>query len=275
MHYIYILGLEHSGTTLTEDILSRHPNAIGVGEAANFCSDEHMREYYRRWGDYSDARTCSCGAQWDKCDFWSDIVNNPDYAELDFYQKYQLLLNQFAAKKGDSGILIDSSKSLAALEKITAPKNGLGLSNAMVHAVFNIKDVRSFAQSMVKKSNGKLGLIGILRAFNLWIGVNQNYLRELNRLNIDYYVNRYEAFCEAPFNSIVNIYQNFDVDADEKQLEQSDSNSHIAIGNKDYVLRNRDKIRYDDSWTRNWRIKLAYALHTKARRINEQFKELQ
>jgi len=47
MKYIYILGLEHSGTTLTDHMLSAHPRVTGVGEVAQFFSVDHMRHYLR------------------------------------------------------------------------------------------------------------------------------------------------------------------------------------------------------------------------------------
>jgi hypothetical protein len=46
-------------------------------------------------------------------------------------------------------------------------------------------------------------------------------------------------------------------------------NSHIAVGNKDFIQRNRERIVYDSRWFENDAISLAYLIHQKARSFNK------
>ena len=45
--------------------------------------------------------------------------------------------------------------------------------------------------------------------------------------------------------------------------------SHIAMGNKDFVVRNSSRIRYDFHWFLDDSIHLAYLIHNRARKFNK------
>lgn len=75
MKLIYIVGMEHSGTTLTDKYVGQQLNASSLGEIKGFCDVEHMGNYLRTWGDYPDAKMCSCESEWQHCEFWGDILS--------------------------------------------------------------------------------------------------------------------------------------------------------------------------------------------------------
>jgi len=94
MKYIYILGLEHSGTTLTDHMLSAHPRVTGVGEVAQFFSVDHMRHYLRKWGELDDHDVCSCGQRWSECELWQAIVHlNGAESQLGKVEKQKALIS--------------------------------------------------------------------------------------------------------------------------------------------------------------------------------------
>jgi len=51
------------------------------------------------------------------------------------------------------------------------------------------------------------------------------------------------------------------------------NSSHIVRGNKNFIMRNRKKIKYDSRWFIDDNINLVYQLHWKARALNKKFYE--
>ena len=99
MKYIYIAGLEHSGTTLINHLIAQHPKALGLGEVSSYFDSGHMREYIKKWGGYSDVRLCSCGSDWDDCNFWGDIKElNGLVSDSPIKEKYVRLINYIGTK---------------------------------------------------------------------------------------------------------------------------------------------------------------------------------
>jgi len=114
MKYIYIAGLEHSGTTLTGHLLSQHPHFMGLGEIASFFSSAHMAQYMARWGEYPDVNLCSCGKTWERCDFWGKLINLCGLnSDAPLIQKYGLLMDHIRSTLGEEIVVVDSSKSLS------------------------------------------------------------------------------------------------------------------------------------------------------------------
>lgn len=52
-------------------------------------------------------------------------------------------------------------------------------------------------------------------------------------------------------------------------LNVSHNRSHIAMGNKDFTMRNRKRIRYDKRWLLEDQVEAVYLLHKKARHFNK------
>ena len=176
MKYIYILGLEHSGTTLLDHSLSSSRNVVGLGEVASFFSSHHMNDYMARWGNISEAQKCSCGEPWDNCEFWSKLYElNGLYSEVPLIQKYQRLIEHARQIYGEDVVLIDSSKSLEMLNNLWDCRNELGLSKDNFLVILAVKDVRCFAMSMARKTSSDRAF-SLFRAFNLWKGANESYI---------------------------------------------------------------------------------------------------
>ena len=148
MKIIYVVGLEHSGTTLTDHLLSTHPNILGLGEVASFFSPEHMRQYIDKWGKYPDVSLCSCKKDWRQCDFWGPIAGLCGLdSDTPILTKYQKLFSYIEKTQGEKTVIVDSSKSIATLKMLVENTSNLGISHNDIFVIFAIKDVRSFAAS--------------------------------------------------------------------------------------------------------------------------------
>lgn len=270
MKYIYIAGLEHSGTTLTDHLLSQQPGAIGLGEIASFFSADHMAWYLRQWGANDDAMICSCGRDWEHCEFWGDIIGLCGlYSDQSLREKYGALVSYIRETRGDAVIIIDSSKSQTVLESLLQEISGWRVSRKDFLPIFNIKDVRSFSASVIAKMNTRRSVVAILRSFNWWLAENRTFMEFIETEYPDFVLNSYERLCADPESFCRAVSQRLDL----PRGDDRDGESHIAMGNKNFLNQNRARISYDARWHDDRLIKLAYLLHHKARAFNKDIYE--
>lgn len=273
MKLVYVAGLEHSGTTLTEHLLSQHPQVIGLGEIASFFSPGHMERYMARWGEYPDVRSCSCGRTWEECDFWGDLFGLSGLnSSAPLLEKYRELLDHVRSVYGRNVAVVDSSKSLPVLKELVEGGVELGLARDEFLVVHTIKDVRSFAASVKRKAEREPSLLSHLRTFNWWLGSNEDMRRYLLEGDVRFVVNLYETLCADPRQVVERLLGACGL-TPSGEVDVSHGGSHIAMGNKAFTERNRNRIVYDSAWFTDDRVNLAYLLHGKARRFNRKLYE--
>ncbi len=267
MKFIYIAGIEHSGTTLTEQLLSSHPNVLSLGEINSFFSTSHMRNYMARWGSHDDVSMCSCGEEWSNCTFWSERTHLCGLnSALPAKDKYRLLIEDIELHFGPDVVVTDSSKSLAGLSALHEASLAAGTMVSDIGVVFTVKDPRSFAASM-KRKTGNGSLLASYRAMNLWVAGNQEIMSYIQDNAMPMVVNLYEHLCLDPLAQINSIFQRLGV-AEIQEIDISHQRSHIAMGNKDFLMRNRLHVRYDQRWFLDNRILAAYLMNGNARTLN-------
>jgi len=277
MKLLYIVGLEHSGTTLTDKLLGSFPNCVGLGEVASFFSPQHMRLYLQRWQGKDDVRRCSCGKDWAQCEFWCELNGLcGEQSDATIIEKYRALLRRVARLYGDDAVVVDSSKSLSTLQILVEAADELGLRKSDIVVVFAIKDVRSFVASMIRKSGAKSSWLAVVRAFNLWFGSNRQMLRLLRASGLSVVVSLYEALCRDPQGELARHLRRLGVGVAEEHdsAELVRSRSHIAMGNKNFSMRNSDRVRYDDRWFYDDTVLWVYLLHWRARAFNRRIAAL-
>lgn len=273
MRYIFITGLEHSGTTLTDFLLSKVPDSIGLGEVASFFDPGHMQNYMQRWGQYDDVRLCSCKADWADCEFWQELEHlNGLNSTLPMAAKYKSLIQHVRASYPADVNLIDSSKNAELLLELYRSRTQLGLSHDDMVPVFTFKSAPEFAFSITRKT-GQNGLVSLFRSFNWWVSVNKQILELLSSADLPFVVNDYRRLTQDPARLLVDACGISRPEAQAILLE-STANTHIAMGNKNFSLRNRDHIEYDAQWRSDWRTRLIQLLHFPARRLYHRLSKL-
>ena len=156
MKYIYIVGLEHSGTTLVNHLIAQHNDAIGLGEVSSFFSPKHMCDYMERWGNCADVRLCSCCKDWDKCDFWGEVIElNGLQSDCLLKDKYRVLISYIQSKYGNQVVIVDSSKDIGTLKVLVQYGQDIGFEVNDLIIVMMVKDVRNFTTSIYRKSGSK------------------------------------------------------------------------------------------------------------------------
>ena len=270
MKFIYIAGIEHSGTTLTEQLLSSHPNVLSLGEINSFFSPSHMRNYMGRWGSHEDVSLCSCGKEWSQCAFWSERTHLSGLnSTRPTKEKYLSLIEDIASHYGPDLVVTDSSKSLAGLLALHEASRAAGNAVTEIGVIFTVKDPRSFASSMKRKTRNE-GLLASYRAMSLWAAGNREIMAYVQQNTMPVMWNLYEHLCLDPLGQINSFFRRIGA-AEVGQLDVSNQNSHIAMGNKDFLMRNRRQIRYDQRWFLDNKIHIAYLLHGKVQELNRTF----
>lgn len=267
MKYIYVLGQEHSGSTLISQVLASNPSVIALGEVSNFFSTSHMKQYMNKWGKYPVAHECSCGEVWSNCEFWQPLNHLSGLnSEESLLNKYKIYFEYLRSHYPNS-TFVDSSKSFETLKLLIDNHLSLELQLDDLIVIYNIKDVRSFTASMIRKSN-KQTLNFCFHTFNYWLGCNQNILHYLKDQNINFIFNLYELFCNNPKMLFQKISNRLGILYEYNNDSLNHNLSHILLSNKDFLLRNCNEIKYDLNWFYNENINILYTFHYKARNFN-------
>ena len=144
----------------------------------------------------------------------------------------------------------------------------LGLKKKDFLVVVMVKDVRNFAASIYSKQAAKRSLLSYWRTFNWWYGENSKLLEHLEKHDLNFVTVLYEKLCNQPEKIVNSIFNSFGVSAI-TELNLRHENSHIAMGNKDFVMRNRRQICYDQRWFLEDGIQSIYLLSRKVRHFNK------
>lgn len=268
MKYLYIAGLEHSGTTLLNQLLGADRMAVPVGEIFQFFSPEFMAGYLERWGDYEDAFQCACGQSWRECPFWGEIPAAIDYSNtLTQLERFQLLVDRVRSEYGEEAVIVDSSKSLPALNFIRDNLPALALDSEDLLVVMAVRDVRGFVTSqLAKHKTAERSLRGVHALMRLWLNENRRFLSILEDNEIPHLLSLYEDICSDGGMGISNRVHARGFPKLDPSLPRSDS--HIALGNKNFLHRNSERIRYDSRWFLEDRINLVYQFYPTVRKFN-------
>ena len=126
---VYVVSRAHSGSTLLDLLLSSQPGIVSVGEAKMFAQEPD--------------KLCTCGAaSWRSCAFWSavDARMTRDGAaglassaiesdDLEAFAAHNRRFFDAVASQSGAGIVLDSSKDFARLERLLAS----GLAVEVIH----------------------------------------------------------------------------------------------------------------------------------------------
>jgi len=273
MKLLFIAGLEHSGSTLTAYLISQLPGYVALGEIYQTLSVPHMRTYLQRWQGRTDHDACSCGQRWVDCEFWGCLTGSQCEApEKDMVQRYRLALERARATYGDDITVVDSSKISSALELLVLNRAALGLEEGDIRVLWVCKDVRSYVTSACAKFNSSGSLWRKARQFNLWVGAYRALKHLLDQHALGRYSLLYEALCRSPASVIAGALDALGLPSAGTVVSRPGVH-HFAIGNKNFLIRNRDRVVYDTRWYLDDAIHVLYLLHLPARRLNRRLYE--
>lgn len=257
---IYIMSNERSGSTLIENILSKSPQIVSVGETYLLGGYIHKVGPGFTW-DWN----CSCGTSLAECDFWNKIYRNLNISDpqeitntkiiyprgkdknhiIKTNEKVITLMNDIYTavfETTDCTVLVDSSKK---------PFHGTSLyqnSNFNFKFIYLKRDLRAVTLSKQKWrkkygqkdiSNLKLLLANYLHRLRC-----RSVLRKIRKEDV-FHMN-YEDFFDNPQNTLNEMSKFFGFKAFEMPEFMALNNDHTIAGTPNRF--EKRKIKYDAGW---------------------------
>lgn len=269
MKFVFVSSLERSGSTILDLSLAQYPNVISLGE---------VWRTIRPHGACLDSvlsRECSCGKKGGDCPFWSAVLASVSALgpEASLSECYSALADAILEHYGNEVILVDSSKSLQALDAIRQ------VQGFDVHVIHTVRDVRGWMNSIRKAEKRKkelpwgkifepgFGMFwlsylrhNLLRKIPLWLA-NEWILRNLRlehaiaksgfkRLDISY-----EAMVFSNRKTMAAIENYLGINPSlHKDRHDLRPQIHIIRGNRTaFQSISGDALRYDSTWMRKLR----------------------
>ena len=241
---IYILGVAHSGTTLTDLLLGSHSHIESLGEVHKywwFCSRHSPR--------LAKKCRCTCGELISNCAFWNGVrqqleeIAGSDEVDLEArdtatFEAANRDLFRAAAKYTGKSVICDSSKWSGRLRRL------LGSDAFDVHIVHLVRDGRAVASSYRKR--GKFAFGAALR----WQAVNLTwrYFSLLRRKAASYCLIRYEDLVADPEGNLKQIMGPLGLAFEPEQIQYREPAHHNISGNAMKIDPERTHIQLDTQY---------------------------
>jgi hypothetical protein len=240
---IYICSLSHSGSTLLDLLIGGNPSCVSMGEI--FSALKRRAE---------PQKECTCGVSALDCPVWSRVLPHV-HDDMPYSRQYDLVVSAVEATYGQDVHIIDSSKSVATLERLS---DG---GQHSIRAILLVKDVRAFVVSQVARAargDGKrrVGWRGVMqgsRAYNAlsWYRGTRRMEQFLAASSIEFFQIGYEELCLRPRDMMSQISEFLGIDFAAGMLVPGAGTSHIIRGNRmRYEPAKLRSVSYDYRWLR-------------------------
>lgn len=197
---------------------------------------------------------------------------NGQFLPQDIDKAYAKLFH-YIADRTECSVIVDSSKSNQYLSAfLNALENGSADRQDVLILVI-AKDPRGFAFSIGRKQSKTSSVLAYLRAMSWWCSFYEVQLETFRKRSATTMFLTYEQLCKHPEQLLRVIGQQLGL-IFKGQASVSHHNSHIALGNKDFIERNSDSILYDAAWMNNSQAHIAYKLNRRARRTHRLIMDL-
>ena len=244
MKFAYIVSLPHSGSTILSYNLSEHPDIVFLGEVG------YALQRLRESKSQNTSVQCSCGNPAAQCDFWSSVVERlPE--RFDEQKGYEIVIEEFQKKFGESKLLLDSNKTVEPLYFLC---KRVGLEIRGIHTTRDFRGaVVSEARSKKKKRPGRSEWITAIQAGFQWMRKNRSIQRSFGELNLDGICRTsYEKLCKNPAGEVEKIWRFLGMTPRSFEGLASAQNAHLLAGN---TLKSSGGTRtptYDSRWKSSW-----------------------
>jgi len=230
---IYILSLDHSGSTILDMALGCHPAVVGFGEAVGLLGIKYheLRDRISR---------CSCGQDIRHCPFWSRARRALlDLEAGDFPSRYTRLMEVFREVFPEGTVAVDSSKRAFIGETFPFFRERFDF-----RVVLMVRDLRGWIDSRRRKRGGNGLVLGLT-----WWHHNRRMLRFLERGGYRHLVVGYEELALYPEVLLRTVCDFAALDFHPDMLVPDRSRSHIVRGNLARLdAGKRRRFFYDARW---------------------------
>jgi hypothetical protein len=264
---VYIAGLEHSGTTVLELLLSCHARVCGLGEVMMWTEPGRARERLASL----ERRRCSCGLGVAECPLWQGYVRylqaNGEGATV---ENYRHLIGVARQALGPDIVCCDSSKSATGLRNWVAAWEALGVPREDLLVVHIAKDARNWVAS--ERARHGHGLLGVFRRFSLWGAANVQIADAIAAQGLRCLSLGYEQLCFDSAGSIERLCDAMGLAADPGMQDLRRTHAHVGAGNGSRLrAQGAPSLRYDYRWYFEWAVNFCFLLRPGIRRLNRRF----
>ena len=275
MILLFISSLERSGSTILDLSLSEYSNVVSLGEVWRV-----IKPHGDGLASVRD-RDCTCGEAVRDCPLWCAVIDEIDGLGQDasLADRYGVLLKHISARYGDDVTVVDSSKSIQALQSVST------LSGVDVRVLYTVRDVRGWMESVEQADKRKKELPwsrifqpefrqfriaylrhNILRKLPFWLPHewmirNERLKKHIGKSGLSSMSMSYEAFM-FDTDKVLSGIEKF---ASLKKASVSDGQSrpelHIVRGNRTAFTSSPGSRRsYNVSWMHRWKWSALFAL---------------
>jgi len=260
---LFIAGLGHSGSTVTDLLLGAQEGIVGLGEINVLLKQKTRSKFLGKYDKYP----CTCGLTPSDCPVWGPFKDRISNSGDSYGELYKSLIRNVISTHPECTVIVDSSKNLGALKKVYRYLQSSGFDMEKKFKVLHlIKDVRSFTQSEIKNGNKR----HIFKIFNKWKRTNVRFDDFFNEKNLSVLRLSYEEIALSTHKSGSKILDFLKMGENSFDDNISDSMSHIIFGNK-MRIKNSQRISYDYRWFLNAELSLYYALWPGIRKMNKEW----
>jgi len=263
----FISSLERSGSTILDLKLSSRAAVIGFGEVWRVISPHGAGLSSVK------KRLCTCGEIGGNCSFWASVflaIESTGAGTLT--ERYEVFLDVVKQQYGEHVVVVDSSKSIHALDALFRAKN------ADVYVLFTIRDVRGWISSIRKAEIRKREMpwrkvfdtdfkyfffayirLNILRLLPLWLPNewllrNLRILGDIKKKRLKFIRMSYEELVFESDSAFTRIEKFLDIDDNQESLGNDSNSLHIIRGNRAAFTSDPSaSLYYDTHWMSSWR----------------------
>lgn len=148
MNLLFVSSLERSGSTILDLKLSNYSNVLSLGEVWRV-----IKPHGAGLDSVFD-RECTCGKKANQCEFWSPVLESIGHLKENssLSQRYASLIDVAEKIYGKDIVIVDSSKSIQALQALTSFSSSQKVSIRILHT---IRDVRGWMDSIRRAEKRK------------------------------------------------------------------------------------------------------------------------
>ena len=246
--YVYIAGMEHSGSTILTFLLNAHPQITSTGEV-NVAHEILPVRWQNRRG------TCSCGQHYYECFFWQRVLAGmaargyglngksfywPDTGSSEEAGNQKILaFAEAVLDVSGASVFVDASKRADFVQPL--------LKNSLIDLrIINLyRDGRGIVNSW-KKNNPKISIARLIRKWVAQEKARTKILREVPKERV--YALKYEELCATPDEILQKLYRFIGVSSDVETIEGYKTKvEHHIVGNP-MRLNQTETIRLDEKW---------------------------
>ncbi|MBS7788968.1 hypothetical protein KTR66_03120 [Roseococcus sp. SDR] len=243
MQVIQVAGLAHSGTTVTDRILSCFPGVVGLGEVGQLWIKAEN-------GTFDNSR-CPCGETAPGCPYWGRILSRRHPTQEQFFRAVVE-----SAAHGGQKTLVDTSKAMAGVSHYARLRDRGEVDRVVMLRL--VRDPRGWVHSMMRRNEIAADDTTAIRGlFYRWLLGAIRLDRRAHRPDVEKIYLWYDKLVlerqEAQLGKQLGLPEV------EGEFSLLNANQHAIAGNKFVFSERRATLSYDGRWLSNRHIEDVYA----------------